>query len=187
MKYITSDDSVALSYGMEMGVNPVVRPWAVSDDTASANDVVKHFITTLPTSLLKHDPYIVYLQPTSPLRTAKHIDDAMSEMKAKGFTALISVVEMTKSPFKSFIFDNDGCLQALFGEAMTNKRRQDLPSVYVANGAIYIFRVSNFNERAAFPSNGALPYVMTDRDSLDIDTKEDFALLERLIYDKHQE
>ena len=92
---------------------------------------------------------------------------------------------MTKSPFKSFVLDKQGFLQTLFDEEMTNQRRQDHPSVYAANGAIYAFRLSDFNEKNAFPSNGSYPYIMNEKDSLDIDTKEDFLLLSKLINNKY--
>ena len=183
--YLTSDDERILLYGEELDAIPVSRPVEFSTDTASANSVVEHFFNTLSESLLEKDPYIIYLQPTSPLRTSKHIDDALSEMMEQGLTKLVSVVEMDKSPFKSFVLDKRGCLQALFDEEMTNQRRQDLPLVYAANGAMYIFRLSDFNERNAFPSNGSYPYIMNERNSLDIDTKEDLLLFESLINTKY--
>ena len=135
----------------------------------------------MPPKLHAQDPYIVYLQPTSPLRTAIHIDDAFNQMQRNNAHKLISVVEMAKSPFKSFILDRSGLLEALFDEDKTNARRQDLPRVYLPNGAIYIFRLSDFNCRSKFPSNGSMPYFMSDKDSLDIDTEADFDLLNAVL------
>ena len=179
--YLTSDDKTILSYGKEVGVISVVRPDEFSTDTASANCVVEHFLNTLPESLVQQDPYIIYLQPTSPLRTSKHIDDALNKMLEQGLTKLVSVVEMTKSPFKSFVLDKQGRLESLFDETMTNQRRQDLPRVYAANGAIYVFRISDFRENNSFPSNGSYPYVMSETDSLDIDVEEDLDVFQQNI------
>jgi CMP-N-acetylneuraminic acid synthetase len=179
--YLSSDDMFTLTYGKKMGVTPVLRPIEFSDDEATASDVVKHFLDTLPKTLLKQNPYIVYLQPTSPLRTSKHIDDALNKMMEKGLTQLISVVKLSKSPFKSFIIDKNGTLQALFEENMTNKRRQDLPKVYAANGAIYVFSLSDFTDKGRFPANGSYSYIMNDQDSLDIDNKDDLLLFKKLI------
>ena len=111
----------------------------------------------------------------------KHIDDALREMMEQGLNRLVSVTKMSKSPFKSFLVDQDGCLQALFGEEMTNQRRQDIPTVYAANGAIYVFLYSDFKKKNAFPSNGAYPYIMNAEDSLDIDTLEDLSALKRIM------
>lgn len=172
--YITSDDEQTLSYGRSIGANTIHRPAEFSNDTASANSVVEHFLGTLTNSLIGKNPYIAYLQPTSPLRTAKHLDDAFIKMRARNLHKLISVVEMTDTPFKSFVLNQHGRLEALFDERMTNKRRQDLPVVYLPNGAIYIFPVSDFRHNNSFPSNGSYPYIMSKEDSLDIDTESDF-------------
>ena len=179
--YLSSDDEATLLYGKEVGATPIFRSSEYSSDTASANSVVEHLINNLSKNLLKKNPYIVYLQPTSPLRTVKHIDDALREMMEQGLNKLVSVTQMSKSPFKSFLVDQDGCLQALFGEEMTNQRRQDIPTVYAANGAIYVFLYSDFKKKNAFPSNGAYPYIMNVEDSLDIDTPEDLSALKRIM------
>ena len=183
--YLTSDDEQTLLYGQEIGVTPVRRPDDCSCDTASANSVVKHFLTIISEKLIDQDPYIVYLQPTSPLRTADHIDDALNKMAERSLHKLISVVEMAKSPYKAFVLDEQGRLEALFDERSTNQRRQDLPQVYLPNGAIYVFRVSDFRFQNAFPSNGSYPYVMSEADSLDIDTEDDFDAFGRLIDEKN--
>ncbi len=179
--YLSSDDEATLLYGKEVGAKPIFRAAEYSSDTASANSVVEHLINNLSKNLLKKNPYIVYLQPTSPLRSVTHIDDALREMMEQGLNKLVSVTQMSKSPFKSFLVDQDGCLQALFGEEMTNQRRQDIPTVYAANGAIYVFLYSDFKKKNAFPSNGAYPYIMNAEDSLDIDTPEDLSALKRIM------
>jgi CMP-N,N'-diacetyllegionaminic acid synthase len=179
--YLTSDDEITLLYGKEMGAKPILRPEELSSDTASASSVVEHFFNFLPHDLLKQDPFVVYLQPTSPLRTSIHIDSALVKMIEQRHTKLVSVVQMSKTPFKSFLLNKHGTLQSLFNEEMTNQRRQDLPTVYTANGAIYIFCWSDFKQHKIFPSNDSYPYIMSEQDSLDIDTKEDLLLFKELI------
>jgi CMP-N-acetylneuraminic acid synthetase len=179
--YLSSDNTHTLSYGESLGAKSVLRPEEYASDTASANSVVLHFLSVLPEELLKQNPYIVYLQPSSPLRTSRHIDDALEKMQARELDKLISVVEMLKSPFKAFVVDERGGLKALFSEEMTNQRRQDLPVVYLPNGAIYVFRASDFSQKDVFPSNGSYPYVMSEIDSLDIDNEEDLDTFARTI------
>lgn len=171
--YVSSDDEAILNHTQTLGAIAIVRPDEFSSDTASAIDVVNHFIGILPNALLQEDPYIVYLQPTSPLRTARHIDDALEQMLAADAQSLISVSEMEKSPFKMFTLNAKGCLQSLFDEKLSNARRQDLPAVFAPNGAIYVFRISEFKTRGGFPSNESIPFIMNKEDSLDIDTEDD--------------
>ena len=140
--YLTSDDEITLLYGQEVGVTVVRRPEEFSSDTATASSVVKHFMSTISEKLIKKDPYVIYLQPTSPLRTAAHIDDAFERMVEAGLHRLISVVRMEKTPFKAFILDENGNLAVLFKENMTNKRRQDLPQAYLPNGAVILPKIN---------------------------------------------
>jgi CMP-N-acetylneuraminic acid synthetase len=164
-----------------MGAIGILRPEEFATDTASAVGVVEHFIGTLPNTSLREDPYIVYLQPTSPLRTARHIDDAFEQMQAANAQSLMSVSESDRSPFKMFTLDAEGRLQSLFDEKLSNARRQDLPTVFAPNGAIYVFRVSEFKARGGFPSNGSMPFVMNVNDSLDIDTEDDIRRAEMIL------
>lgn len=179
--YVSSDDGDILHHAQNIGATPVKRPKELASDTATSVGVVEHFISTLPAELLIEDPYIVYLQPTSPLRTGLHIDDALRLMLAANVQSLTSVMETEKSPFKMFALDSKGRLQSLFDEKLSNARRQDLPTVLVPNGAIYIFRVSEFIERGGFPSNGSIPFIMSANDSLDIDTEFDIRQVEILL------
>lgn len=183
--YLSSDDDEILLCGNAMGARPIRRPAEFASDTASADDVVIHFFKEIPEQLIEQDPYIVYMQPTSPLRSAQHIDLAFEQMEAQHAHTLISVVEMAKSPFKSFSMDANGRLQSLFDEKMSNARRQDLPKAYMPNGAIYIFRMSDFMDRVGFPSNGSVPFVMSEADSIDIDAEEDIRYLEYVLREKN--
>ena len=84
--YITTDDSFILDYAKKNNINFIERPKFFATDQASANDVLQHFLSEMPEDLISKDPYLVYLQPTSPLRNADHIDDAIEylfEKKAK--------------------------------------------------------------------------------------------------------
>jgi CMP-N-acetylneuraminic acid synthetase len=179
--YISSDDEEILNYANKINVRTVKRPEEFSSDTATANDVVRHFFSIVSKDNLQRDPYIVYLQPTSPLRNATHIDRALLAMSEAKFNTLVSVTELIKSPFKSFTIGASGALQSLFDEKLSNARRQDLTKAYIPNGSIYIFRVSDFLERGGFPSNGSFPFIMDEIDSIDIDTEDDISYVERIL------
>jgi CMP-N,N'-diacetyllegionaminic acid synthase len=179
--WLSSDDSEMLALGRRMGARALIRPSEFAGDNASAVDVVLHFLECLPGGVLARDPYIVYLQPTSPLRQARHIDQALTVMQKHEANTLVSVVGCEKSPFKSFVLDDAGRLQSLFDQRMSNARRQDLPKSYFPNGAIYIFNVEAFRRLNGFPSNGSLPFEMTAEESVDIDIPEDILRAEKLL------
>jgi len=178
--YVSSDDDEILRIGSAMGAEPLKRPDAAASDTATATSVVLDFISQLPPSFVEIDPIIVYLQPTSPLRTSSHIDGAFCKMDVENVSISLSVVQLKKSPYKSFTLTEDGLLQPLFDENLSNSNRQALPATYYPNGALYIFPLSEFLVKGGFPSNGSVPYVMSENDSIDIDTEDDIAMIERL-------
>lgn len=179
--YLSSDDEDILKCGSKMNVGTIRRPAEFSSDFATAAEVVEHFFSVIPEDILRGDPYIVYLQPTSPLRSATHIDRALNAMSEAKFNTLVSVTELSKSPFKSFTISTSGTLQSLFDEKLTNARRQDLPVAYTPNGAIYVFMVSDFIESGGFPSNGSFPFIMSEIDSIDIDTEDDICYVEKIL------
>lgn len=179
--YLSSDDPEILEVGLALGARVVERPAEWATDDAAASDVVRHFLDWLPAALRDQDPYIAYLQPTSPMRTAHHIDSALNLLEETSAHSLVSVLRLQKSPFKSFTIDEDGRLQSLFDEHMSNMRRQDLPETYTPNGAIYLFSVEEFVRRGGFPSNGSVPFFMSPNESIDIDDAQDLARAERLM------
>lgn len=183
--FVSSDDESILDVAKKAGVEVISRPSEFSTDKASANLVVNHFINELSPSLKLLDPYIVYLQPTSPLRNSSHIDEALKKIESMKRHTIISVNELKTSPFKSFKLDKDGNLESLFDEKLSNARRQDLPIAYVPNGAIYIFRISDFISRGGFPSNGSIPFIMNSEDSIDIDSEADLLRVEQILGDKN--
>jgi CMP-N-acetylneuraminic acid synthetase len=97
----------------------------------------------------------------------------MDQFCSAGAASLVSVVKADKSPFKAFCLNENGFLESLFDEHLSNARRQDLPQCYFPNGAIYMFRISTFKQHGGFPSNGGVPFIMSARDSIDIDDEAD--------------
>jgi CMP-N,N'-diacetyllegionaminic acid synthase len=178
--YVSSDDEDILKIARLMNVEPLKRSEDAACDTSLANMVVYDFIKQLPRSEVVDDPVIIYLQPTSPLRTSSNIDSAFCEMDINNVFQCVSVMELKKTPYKAFILSNEGLLKSLFDEELTSSNRQTLPTAYYPNGAMYIFLLSEFIKNGNFPSNGSLPFIMTEYESIDIDTEDDFVMMEKL-------
>lgn len=182
--WVSSDDKDILNLSASLGAKTLSRPDKIADDNASANEVVYHFIGSLPEDVRNQNTVILYLQPTSPLRDETHIDSALKAMDTARANGVMSVVEAEKPPQKSFRIDENGRLISLFDERQSNARRQDLPLCYYPNGAIYAFRISEFLARNGFPSNGSIPFMMSHADSIDIDNTTDLIRAELAIGEK---
>ena len=176
---LSSEDEEILEIGRAMGVIIHQRSPSAANDYATANDVIRDILNGFSRNFIEQNPFLVYLQPTSPLREARHIDGAFGVLGMSQEEMCVSVCEVDKSPFKSFILNESGRIQSLFDEHLTNANRQNLPKVYCPNGAIYIFSVGKFIQNGGIPSNGSVPYIMSRRDSVDIDSEEDLLEVEK--------
>lgn len=59
--------------------------------------------------------------------------------------------------------------------------RQSLPNVYIRNGAIYLIKRESFIEKNQLIGDLCLGYVMSDHDSVNIDTPIDLKIAELLL------
>jgi CMP-N-acetylneuraminic acid synthetase len=76
------------------------------------------------------------------------------------------------------LINKDGLLQNYSGEELEDMRpRQQLPPVYIRNGAIYINKIIDIVENRRLLSPNCLPYLMSTNESINIDTLDDIYLL----------
>lgn len=169
---LSSDDpeiiSVAESYGCEA---PFVRPATLAEDGTPAMDVILNALEQLP----GYD-YLALLQPTSPLRTAEDIDAAIEQCVRQGVPVVVSVTEAEQNPAWMFRLDGAARLEPVVPSHMQTPRRQDLPPVYVLNGAVYVANVQWLVSNRTFLSEETRGYVMPASRSLDIDTERDLVI-----------
>lgn len=177
---LSSDDSeimaVAEHYGCDV---PFQRPIHLASDTATTLDVAIHALTHFP----EYD-YIILLQPTSPLRTAEHIDAAFSTLHNRQAQSLVSITKVNKSPLWMYHIDEAQTLAPVVPQSNQITRRQDIPAAYLLNGAIYIIKTQALLEKRAFVLPETIGFIMSEEDSLDIDTSTDAAHFENLVADK---
>ena len=174
---VTSDDEDILSISEKYGSDIIKRPEELSNDTATTFDALKHTIDNLE----KYD-YIVLLQPTSPLRNEKYLDEAIELLEQKNADAVISVCEMDHSPLWSNTLPKDGSMKSFLKEEVLNKRSQDLDKYFRLNGAIYVCKIDKFLEnKGFFLKENIYAYKMDKKNSIDIDDEFDFLMTEYII------
>ncbi|MBZ9687635.1 acylneuraminate cytidylyltransferase family protein [Clostridium estertheticum] len=178
---IVSTDSdvikvIAQQYG---AVVPFLRPEELSSDSAKSIDVVIHAIDFYKNNNITFD-YVILLQPTSPLRTFEHLDKAIEKIIESSGTSLVSVCEAEENPILMRNIENDKLKEVISFEG-TNLRRQDLPTFYIFNGALYINSTDMLVDEKKFVNEDTIPYVMDKESSVDIDTMLDARLVELII------
>ena len=156
-----------------------IRPAELAHDGTPTRAVLQHVVQEFAVEGYKPDA-VLTLQPTSPLRTASHIDAAVAKFRSDGEAdSLVSVVEVPHifHPRSVMRRNADGFLEPYLGEPQPT-RRQDKETVFARNGAaIYITRTERLSE---FVFGGRLlPFPMDAASSIDIDTLDDIAEAER--------
>lgn len=164
---------VVLKYGIDV---PFMRPAEFSTDFASSEQVMQHALEFYSQNGQEFD-LLILLQPTSPLRTSKHILDAL-QLFDRTLDMVVSVKETKSNPyFNLFEEDKGGFLHR--SKESTYIRRQDCPQIYEYNGAIYIINVQSLLNKGFGKLDKVKKYVMSEEDSIDIDTIRDFEKVEK--------
>lgn len=160
---------IARKYGAEV---PFLRSQETSGDTSSTWDTVDEVLNNYLVKGKQFDTFAV-LQPTSPLRTSFHIQQAYEKFYEKNAKAVISVCETEYSPL---ICNTLNVSQELtnFINKKNMIRRQEMQKYYRVNGAIYISNIDFYNEDHYLFREGSYAYIMNQNDSIDIDTMIDF-------------
>ena len=181
---LSSDSSevikVAKDYGLEV---PFVRPSKLAQDDTPALPVVKHAVKWLEETENYKVDYIILLQPTSPLRTENHIDEALSILINSDADSLVSIVEVPHNFNPYSIMKLQGKYLSPYLLFDENKNlRQFKPVFYARNGAaIYAFTHNCLMNKHSIYGDKILPYLMEKESSIDVDDLFDLKLCEWIL------
>lgn len=181
-KIVVSTDSkeigeVAVNLGAEV---PFIRPSELSGDFASSDSVVAHAINFYKENGCEFD-IVCKLQPTSPLRTSEHILEAYHLLKSKKADFVVSFCECEHSPLWCDVLQEDGSIDNFMKNIDKGAVRQELPTYYRLNGAIYMGKTERFLENGSFIGKNGYAYIMSQSDSVDIDNELDFEIAQMLL------
>lgn len=179
---LSTDDpgiaKVAESYGASI---PFMRPKELAGDTSSAIDTYIYTIDKLNKEHNYSVTEFVVLQPTSPLRISRDIDEALNIFKEKEADSVISVSEATHPPVWAKKINENGVLVNYFESNLHNKNRQEIHTAYMPNGAIFIFNFEKLKSGYGYYFEKTFPYIMPKERSVDVDDQLDFDIAEFLM------
>lgn len=175
--------TVAQRYGAEI---PFLRPpWLAAHSGVTSMQIVKHALHYLAEAEGYQPDVIVYLQPTSPLRTAVHIDQGMEMLLESDADSVVTVRKVeSEHPYFMMLINNENNLCEYI--EMENKplSRQDVPPLYLINGALYISRweyIAKATEFTPLFSKHCKGLLMDPLSSVDINIPLDFLLAETVL------
>jgi CMP-N,N'-diacetyllegionaminic acid synthase len=162
---------------------PFLRPDELSSNTATSVDVAVHALQKMETLGVCYKN-IVFLQPTSPLRTSAHIDGAIELYESKSADNVVSVCGSEHPVEWSLSLEATGQVKRESLKNLNRARSQDLESTFRLNGAIYILSTKRLlSDKKLVCEENVYAYHMDRRSSVDIDTIEDFDFASYLLKD----
>lgn len=171
----TEDEEIAEVARQWGAQTPFLRPPELALDETPGIDPVLHALERLP----EFDS-VLLLQATSPLRTAEDIDACIELGRRTLAASVVSVSEPGTHPYWMYRLDANQKLQKIM-DVPSIPRRQELPTVYAVNGALYLTNADWLRQGRAFVTAETLGYIMPPARSLDLDTPLDWKLAEILL------
>jgi CMP-N-acetylneuraminic acid synthetase len=177
-RVIVSTDSKEIADISEKwgGDVPFIRPKELASDTATTPDTVIHALNHLEKHGYFFD-YIILLQPTSPLRTAAHIDQSIELLIKNDLDNVVGVAEVSHPYEWTNTLPDDLSMKGFINEKAYFTRSQDFSKRYLINGAIYIIKTKLLKTcKRMILDTKSMAYIMDPQVSIDIDNKNDFLL-----------
>lgn len=170
---IVSTDDKDIEEFIKRGEVVIRRPDHLAQDWSRSVDVMIDALRLMGNCI------VVCLQPTSPFRTTNDIDNAINIYKNHRCESVISVVEAGKK--QCWMMRTRGkYITPVYGHKYLNRQTQDLPKVYIPNGAIFISSKNYLLKYQSFYTNYVMPYIMPPERSIDIDDFKDFEIAEQI-------
>lgn len=172
----STDSEEWLKSAIQSGCMPIgLRDDSLAQDTTTTIDVLMYEIKR--NRLCEKFTTLILLQPTSPYRTVKLVDDAIEEYFSTK-ESLISVVECRENPIFMRTIDN-GKLKKVLNKR-SDVRSQEMNKIYRIIGNIYINNIKELNADTILNEN-IRPYIIEEKYAIDIDTPEDLIYAENIL------
>lgn len=177
---VSTDDPEIARVARESGLPvPYMRPEALGGDNVGSREVMLDVMDWADGKGIEYD-CVVLLQPTSPLRTATDVSNALA-LYSPQIDMVVSVCEAASNPYYTCFEQQgpEGYLCISKGDGLYT-RRQDCPKVWEYNGAVYVINPESLRRMPLGAFKRRLPSPMSREHSADLDTPTDWLVAEAL-------
>ena len=180
---VSTDDpetaDIARDWGGEV---PFLRPAALAADDTPDLPVYLHTVNWLRMHGGICPDVVVWLRPTSPLRSAEDVSEALAKLIHCGADFVRSISPAEHHPYWMKRLDGDRLVPFVEGKSEQEyPRRQALPPAYRLNGAVDVIRCSSVEKYKQLYVGDVRGYVIPPERAVDIDHEVDFLLAEALL------
>ena len=177
---LSTDSAEIADAGKRAGLEvPFMRPADLANDDTPMLPVIQHAVDTLAADGWTPD-MVVLLQPTSPLRRASHVRDAVTTLRETKADSVVTVVELPRHLSPDYVMRiEDGVLRPFLAEGARVTRRQDARPAYSRDGTVYACWRATLDKWGNIYGERCQPLILDAADSLSIDSPADWAEAER--------
>jgi len=179
--FISSDNDEIINVCKTLHIDvPYKRPAELATDTSLVMDAILHCVAWHKEQNIALPEVIAMLQPTSPLRTAEDIDEAIVHFQNCRSESLISVHRMLEHPYLCLKTKKDGWRYLAKPKKKITTNRQSYDNdFYHINGAFWIATTDFLlNNRTFTLENETALYFMNPERAADIDAPIDLKMAE---------
>lgn len=176
---VSTDDDEIARVARDCGAQvPFKRPAELATDRAQAIPTIQHAVREMEAARGYRYDAVVMLQPTTPLRTAKDIDECVEKLFRTDADSVISVVEVGGyHPVRMKRIVNDELVDYA-EEEIENRPRQELAPVYLRAGSVYATKRDVLMEQNSFKGRISRPYIVPSERHANIDSLIDLKIAE---------
>ena len=183
-KIISSDHKKIINIGKELNFL-ICKDQKNSLRGISDYKVIMNAIKILTNKFKLYPDYIIYLQPTSPIRREKDLREGISQIINKNYDAVWTISKIDKKfhPLKILDIKNNRIVtNSLNGNKII--ARQMLDDKYIRNGIFYILNVKSLIKQKTMYMKKIFPFLI-DYKFANIDTLSDLKMARELLYLKN--
>ena len=172
---VSTDNKKIGKIALNLGAEVVYRPKKLATDTTSLEPVIEHVLNYLNVYQGYDPEIIVILQNTSPLRTAKHIDEALTLMKRQNYDSILSGFSIHTFLWKK----SKKTIIPLDYNPKKRPNRQNIHEQLFENGAIFATKTRCFTKNNCRISGKIGFYKMPLESSYNIDSYDDLRSIKK--------
>jgi CMP-N,N'-diacetyllegionaminic acid synthase len=178
---VSSNDKKTLEISKKYDIDVIKRPDNLSMDETPMEDVIRHSLQVMEKEKNYKADFVVLLQPTSPLRKLTTVNEAISSFLrvSSKYDSLIPIYHI-ENKIGTII---KGVYKPFYKPGI---RRQELDMIYKECGTVFIFKRSIIKKGGLFGSK-IYPFIIRDyKESIDIDSLDDFKKVETFMGEKNE-